>query len=463
MFVGPIWRPCQVRVWDNVWDTAIQRSTLGRVRGPKVTLRVKDRGGGPVIYARFRFNGLSAEPVLGRGWVVARGSELAKHRGKELGEWVERKGRAPDGFLTPDEAWQQVPSVIERYLARAEAEKRARQDGARVTLEIGMERWLVARRGEDPTGEREPWKHAHAKNMGTYARRIVRELGPHRFVDSFSEAELRHWLAEDLKPMRNGEVLRQPTSRKMRATYSQALSGFFEYAHELGWTAQDPSAELPAYRARRKRADDPLRREEYLTKSELRAVIAELRRFDEDADDVGAHEANAAKDATIVMTMAMAGLRPGEADALPWDEIDFGASAIRVVDARTMGVTDKPKSGSGRTVPMSSELATALRGLRNPDTADLPGARVFAGPEGGHVDMVALRSRFKEAQAVVGIEPARTLRQLRNTFGTVCASEGVPLRTIQQWMGHASITTTEIYASFMPRERDAAIIEAAFG
>ena len=51
---------------------------------------------------------------------------------------------------------------------------------------------------------------------------------------------------------------------------------------------------------------------------------------------------------------------------------------------------------------------------------------------------------------------------MRNTFGTVCASEGLPLRTIQQWMGHASITTTEIYASFMPRERDAAVIGAAF-
>jgi integrase len=45
---------------------------------------------------------------------------------------------------------------------------------------------------------------------------------------------------------------------------------------------------------------------------------------------------------------------------------------------------------------------------------------------------------------------------MRNTFGTVCAAEGIPLRTIQQWMGHASITTTEIYASFMPRDQDAA-------
>lgn len=58
--------------------------------------------------------------------------------------------------------------------------------------------------------------------------------------------------------------------------------------------------------------------------------------------------------------------------------------------------------------------------------------------------------------------PRRELRQLRNTFGTVCASAGVPLRTIQEWMGHENIVTTERYASHMPRSKDAALISAAF-
>ena len=66
------------------------------------------------------------------------------------------------------------------------------------------------------------------------------------------------------------------------------------------------------------------------------------------------------------------------------------------------------------------------------------------------------------AQDAAGIAPRRELRQLRNTFGTVCAAAGVPLRTIQEWMGHESITTTERYASHMPRERDAALVSAAF-
>jgi integrase len=66
------------------------------------------------------------------------------------------------------------------------------------------------------------------------------------------------------------------------------------------------------------------------------------------------------------------------------------------------------------------------------------------------------------AQDAAEIAPRRELRQLRNTFGTVCAAAGVPLRTIQEWMGHESITTTERYASHMLRDRDAALVSAAF-
>jgi integrase len=164
----------------------------------------------------------------------------------------------------------------------------------------------------------------------------------------------------------------------------------------------------------------------------------------------------------MIMVMAMAGLRPGEALALRWADIDFESKVLRVVEARTMGVTDTPKSGSGRFVPMSHTLGSALRALRERDVLLEPRDRVFAGRDGAHVHLVALAERFDAAQRRAGISPCRDLRQMRNTFGTVMAAKGVPLRTIQQWMGHASITTTEIYASFMPRDEDAAVIDAAF-
>ena len=43
------------------------------------------------------------------------------------------------------------------------------------------------------------------------------------------------------------------------------------------------------------------------------------------------------------------------------------------------------------------------------------------------------------------------------------ARQGVPVGTIQAWMGHADLATTQLYMHYAPAERDAAVIDAAFG
>jgi integrase len=43
-----------------------------------------------------------------------------------------------------------------------------------------------------------------------------------------------------------------------------------------------------------------------------------------------------------------------------------------------------------------------------------------------------------------------TFHELRHTFGTQMAAAGAPLRAIQEWMGHADASTTEIYACGSP-------------
>jgi integrase len=52
---------------------------------------------------------------------------------------------------------------------------------------------------------------------------------------------------------------------------------------------------------------------------------------------------------------------------------------------------------------------------------------------------------------------------LRHTFGTRMAAAGVPMRTLQEWMGHRDFKTTLIYADYMPGQHEAVLVDAAFG
>lgn len=126
-------------------------------------------------------------------------------------------------------------------------------------------------------------------------------------------------------------------------------------------------------------------------------------------------------------------------------------------------MTGTPKGGGSRTVPMAEEIAHGLARHGQRPHLTGPDDLVFVGPKGRHVDAHRLRPRYYEAQARAGIAPRRTLHQLRHTFATVCASHGIPLRTVQGWCGHEDYSTTERYAHLMPRHEDAALVSAALG
>jgi len=65
--------------------------------------------------------------------------------------------------------------------------------------------------------------------------------------------------------------------------------------------------------------------------------------------------------------------------------------------------------------------------------------------------------RFKAARDAAGLTSPRpgdeplTFHDLRHTYRTLAAAIYKDLRQVQEYMGHASITTTEIYAHFVPR------------
>ena len=102
--------------------------------------------------------------------------------------------------------------------------------------------------------------------------------------------------------------------------------------------------------------------------------------------------------------------------------------------------------------------ATSGRDLHDDDL-------VFADPlvVGEPLNKAAILRRYRKALGAGGLDPAHRFHDLRHTFGTRMAAAGVPMRMLQEWMGHRDISTTERYADYAPSAQEAALVAAAFG
>jgi integrase len=88
---------------------------------------------------------------------------------------------------------------------------------------------------------------------------------------------------------------------------------------------------------------------------------------------------------------------------------------------------------------------------------------VFAHPAtGGVLAKANVTRRMRAALAAAGLNPAHRFHDLRHTFGTRMAAGGAPLRTLQEWLGHRDLATTQIYADYAPSAREAEMVAAAF-
>jgi integrase len=166
---------------------------------------------------------------------------------------------------------------------------------------------------------------------------------------------------------------------------------------------------------------------------------------------------------SLYLTAAMTGLRQGELLALRWRDVDWLAGRVRVRRNYVRGEFGAPKSRrSSRSVPMADRLMAELdaQHLRSRFRSD--DDLVFAHPLLGRpLDRSRLLKRFKIACSIAGLRGVR-FHDLRHTFGTRMAAAGVPMRTLQEWMGHRDFKTTLIYADYAPSAHERAMVEAAF-
>jgi integrase len=165
------------------------------------------------------------------------------------------------------------------------------------------------------------------------------------------------------------------------------------------------------------------------------------------------------------LAAARTGMRLGELLALQWDDVDFGGRTIRVARAFAGGRIDTPKSGHGRTVDMSDELAGVLLRLQVERKAETlkQGWRempewVFCTEAGTPLDESRVRKVMRKTLKAARLPLHFSPHCLRHTFASLLLQQGESPAYVQRKLGHASIQlTVDTYGKWLPLGNKAAV------
>lgn len=87
---------------------------------------------------------------------------------------------------------------------------------------------------------------------------------------------------------------------------------------------------------------------------------------------------------------------------------------------------------------------------------------MFAHPNTGRpIDRTKFTKTFKKASRDAGVKEIR-FHDLRHTFAARLAASGQPARSLQEFLGHADIKTTQIYAHYAPNPHEVEMVNAAY-
>jgi integrase len=142
--------------------------------------------------------------------------------------------------------------------------------------------------------------------------------------------------------------------------------------------------------------------------------------------------------AFFVLALAT-GLRRGELQTLHWSDLDLVNRQAHVRAKPQYKFL--PKDWEERSVPFSEEVAAVL--TKHPHAADC--AIVFPSPR-SHLNYRFLHDRCKNIAKRAGLDPNDWhLHRFRDTAATRWLRAGIDVRTVQSWLGHESLATTQKY------------------
>ncbi len=261
---------------------------------------------------------------------------------------------------------------------------------------------------------------------------------------SITLADLRGWLADQVEH----DAARTTVQRR-----ASAVRGFFAHLVRAGVLDRDPAAALKSPKA-------PRRLPETITRAEadelFRSAIAVAEELAAEASGTpqDAHVAAcvARRDVAVLELLYATGIRVSELCGLDLSDIDDARQAIRVLG----------KGDRERTVPMGRPAARALADWLavRAEMARSAGPAVFVGERGRRIDPRVVRRVVHRSLSLVAGAPDIGPHGLRHAMATHLLEGGADLRSVQELLGHSSITTTQIYTHVTNERLQAAFRQA---
>lgn len=222
---------------------------------------------------------------------------------------------------------------------------------------------------------------------------------------------------------------------KSRARFYSSIKGFYKFLMKKGEIKEFPFKDLDYPFVAKKLP-------EFLTIEEIEKMLSVSFRK-------GSAKSNIEKSAekrqfedirnrAILHLLYACGLRISELGGLRIENFNFDMNFIRV----------RGKGSKERIIPFESAFKDILKNylvLRRSFASAAAGGILFISRKGKPFSRQGLWKIIKKAALIAGIRKNITPHMLRHTFATHLLEGGADLRSIQQMLGHSSISTTEIY------------------
>ena len=214
----------------------------------------------------------------------------------------------------------------------------------------------------------------------------------------------------------------RPSSPATVHRKSACLRSFYRHLRREGLRDSDPTAGLSSPRRSRKLP-------QVLTRGEIERLLSQPRGTGPPA----------LRDRALLEVMYACGLRASEAIGLELDDVDFDDRVLRA----------RGKGSKERIVPMGQAAVRALRNYLERGRPSLvkerPETHLFVNFRGGRLTRQGLYKIVRRHATTAGLADRMSPHTLRHTFATHLLAGGCDLRSVQEMLGHADVSTTQLY------------------